>query len=166
MISFRVSAFRFQLRAAVVVLRGDAVLLHRAEGDAFWALPGGRVEPGEAAVDAAVREMKEELSVEVRPVQLTWVVENFFIHQGESHHEVGLYFASEPIEGNSLLSEPGPYVGIEGTRRLEFAWFAPVQLASVDVRPSFLARLLKEQDFSFRHIVHRDECALTPPSGG
>lgn len=34
------------LRAAAVILNNDAVLFHRREEDAFWALPGGRIEPG------------------------------------------------------------------------------------------------------------------------
>ena len=166
MISFPVGTHRFHLRAAAVVVRGGAVLLHRAEGDAFWALPGGRVEAGEVAADAVAREMKEELSVEVKPTRLVWVVENFFQHQGEAHHEVGLYFLAEPPKGSVLFDEPGPYVGVEGNRRLEFAWFTAGEVASVEVRPSFLTHLLKEQDFTFRHVVHRDACALTPPSSG
>ncbi|WP_341678075.1 NUDIX domain-containing protein [Niveibacterium sp. SC-1] len=157
MISFPVGNYRFHLRAAAVVVREGAVLLHRAEGDAFWALPGGRVEPGEIAADAVAREMKEELSAEVRAVRLVWVVENFFGYRGESHHEVGLYFLAEPSSASSLMNEPGPYVGREGVRSLEFAWFAPSELAALDVRPSFLVPLLKAQDFSFRHVVHRDE---------
>lgn len=47
MISVNIAGHRFQLRAAAVVVHGGFVLLHRLQGDAFWALPGGRVEPGE-----------------------------------------------------------------------------------------------------------------------
>ncbi|WP_341646646.1 NUDIX hydrolase [Thauera sp. SDU_THAU2] len=157
MISFPIGTHRFHLRAAAVLVRDSAVLLHRAEGYTFWALPGGRVEPGEAAADAVTREMKEELAVEVTPTQLTWVVENFFQHEGEAHHEVGLYFLAEPSKDSLLVNEPGPYVGLEKHCRLEFAWFSPNELASIDVRPSFLKQLLQGQDFSLRHVVHRNE---------
>lgn len=166
MISFPVGAYQFHLRAAAVVVRDGAVLLQRAEGDAFWALPGGRVEPGEVAADAVAREMKEELSVQVRPVRLAWVVENFFRHEGEAHHEVGLYFLVDPSDGSALVNEPGSYVGGEGNRRLEFAWFAPSEFATIEARPSVLGHLLKERDFSFRHVVHGEDCALATPSSG
>ena len=161
MISFSAGSYRFQLRAAAVLLRDGAVLLHRAEGDAFWALPGGRVEPGETAADAAMREMKEELSLEIQAQRLVWLVENFYQYQGETQHEVGMYFLMEPPKGNPLATGAGPHLGNEGHRRLEFAWFDPRQLAHIEVRPSFLSRLLAAQDFSFQHVVHRDGSAHT-----
>ena len=60
MISFDTAACRFQLRAAAVFLDEGHVLLHRLDGDPVWALPGGRVDPGEHAAAAVVREMQEE----------------------------------------------------------------------------------------------------------
>lgn len=49
--------------ASVIVLRGDSVLMVRrarppAEG--LWSFPGGKLEPGETAEDAARRELLEE----------------------------------------------------------------------------------------------------------
>ncbi|WP_395848191.1 hypothetical protein [Cystobacter fuscus] len=46
MLSFDTPTHRFHLRAAAVIRQGPRVLLHRLETDTFWALPGGRVEPG------------------------------------------------------------------------------------------------------------------------
>ena len=55
--------------AAAAVVRDGAVLAGRRVGPPAvrggWEFPGGQVEPGEAAEQAAVRELREELGVEV-----------------------------------------------------------------------------------------------------
>ena len=40
-----------------------------------WSVPGGRIEPGEAAADAAAREVGEETGLVVRPVELVAAVD-------------------------------------------------------------------------------------------
>ena len=58
------------LAALAVVLRGDQALLVRRRNppDAgLWGFPGGRVEPGETALAAAVRELAEETGVIATP---------------------------------------------------------------------------------------------------
>jgi 8-oxo-dGTP pyrophosphatase MutT (NUDIX family) len=159
MISFDAGSHRFHLRAVAIVVRGDDVLLHRAEGDDFWAWPGGRVESGEEATTAVVRELQEELGLVIRPGPLVLLVENFFVYGGERHHEVGLYFTAEAQAGNRVLTDPGPYKGVEGSRELIFAWFPRSALNRVDLRPDFLVGALAAQALPFRHVVQRDENA-------
>jgi ADP-ribose pyrophosphatase YjhB (NUDIX family) len=53
--------------ALVVVRRGHRFLLTQEQKyGSTWSIPGGRVEPGEALVDAAVREVLEETGVPIR----------------------------------------------------------------------------------------------------
>jgi 8-oxo-dGTP diphosphatase len=54
-------------RAAIILLQDDQIAMierHRA-GLHYFTFPGGHVEPGEAPEQAAVREAKEELGVDV-----------------------------------------------------------------------------------------------------
>lgn len=56
--------------AAAVICGGRVLAQQRTyppEVAGRWELPGGRVEPGESARDALVRECREELAVEVVP---------------------------------------------------------------------------------------------------
>ena len=51
----------------VVVTRNGAVLLGKRlgrHGRGTWSLPGGKPEPGEAAIDCAIRELREETALE------------------------------------------------------------------------------------------------------
>jgi 8-oxo-dGTP diphosphatase len=62
----------------VVCLRGDDVLLIRRGApplEGHWSLPGGRIEWGERAADAALRELKEETGCDAELIGLIDVVD-------------------------------------------------------------------------------------------
>jgi 8-oxo-dGTP diphosphatase len=50
----------------IIRYRGSIVLVERKNPPPGWALPGGFVDDGESPEDAAVREAKEETSLDVR----------------------------------------------------------------------------------------------------
>jgi len=64
----------------LVIGPGDSLLLlgYRAAsgraGTVHWIAPGGGIQPGEAAADAAARELREEVGIAVRPAALGPVV--------------------------------------------------------------------------------------------
>lgn len=99
MISADFPTHRFQLRAAAIVADDGFVLLHRPEGATVWALPGGRVAPGEAAQQAILRELAEELGAAVECGSLLYVIENFFTAENKAYHEIGLYFRATLAPG-------------------------------------------------------------------
>src|SRR5690554_2944487 len=51
---------------AVVARNGQVLLVRRAKPPdrGMWGFPGGRIEPGETAAEAAVRELREETGVD------------------------------------------------------------------------------------------------------
>ncbi|MEJ6790700.1 NUDIX hydrolase [Brevundimonas sp. BR2-1] len=93
----------------VVCLRGDEVLLIRRgtpprQGE--WSLPGGRIEPGERAVDAALRELREETGVEAEITGLIDVVDGIF--PDSDRHYVLIDYAArwmsgEPVAGDDAV---------------------------------------------------------------
>ena len=90
----------------IVCLRGDAVLLIRrgkAPRMGEWSLPGGRIEPGERAVDAALRELAEETGVTARITGLIDVVDGIFADAGL--HYVLIDYAAEWMSGEPVAGD-------------------------------------------------------------
>lgn len=84
--------------AGVVCFRGDDVLLIRRgapprEGE--WSIPGGRIEWGERAADAALRELREETGCEGEIVGLIDVVDGVM----DDRHYVLIDYAGHWISG-------------------------------------------------------------------
>lgn len=104
----------------VVCLRGDEVLLVRRGTPPLenaWSLPGGRIEWGEHAVHAALRELKEETGCEAELVGLIDVVDGVW----PGRHYVLIDYAARWISG-----EPRPS---DDAREARF--FSPSELEEV-----------------------------------
>ncbi|MDH6580322.1 NUDIX hydrolase [Kitasatospora sp. MAP5-34] len=59
--------------AAAIVVRGGRVLMVRrraSEGELSWQFPGGKIEVGETPAQAAVRETREEVGLDVAALRL------------------------------------------------------------------------------------------------
>jgi ADP-ribose pyrophosphatase YjhB (NUDIX family) len=157
MIRFDQGNRRFNYRVVGVAIHNDSVLLHRADHESFWTLPGGRAEHGETAEQTLKREMREELETDVHVDRLLWVVENFFEYEGVSYHELALYFLIR-FQPDSAPLHSDAVDGVEGNVVLRFRWF-PVRreaLVALPLLPAFLPEGLTELPRSPVHVVHRD----------
>lgn len=101
--------------------RGDEVLLIRRGKPPLagsWSIPGGRIEPGEPARGAALRELKEEAGVTADLVGLIDVVDAIM----HPHHYVLIDYAArwasgEPVAGDDAIE--ARFIPIDGLSRLE-----------------------------------------------
>jgi 8-oxo-dGTP diphosphatase len=111
----------------VVCIKDDKVLLVRRAKPPLedrWSLPGGRIEWGEAAKDAALRELKEETGCEAEIIGLIDVVDAVLTRSGADAawgHYVLIDYAARWTAG-----DPVP-----GDDAREARFFTPAEIAAL-----------------------------------
>ncbi|WP_289077666.1 (deoxy)nucleoside triphosphate pyrophosphohydrolase [uncultured Parasutterella sp.] len=117
----------------MIIHEGRIFAAQRGYGDQKdgWEFPGGKMEPGETAEDAIIREIKEELEVEIKPEKLLATVE----YDYSKFHLTMHCFISSIVSGRILLTEH------EAAK-----WLLPGELETVDWLPADVevAEKLKE----------------------
>ncbi len=96
--------------AGVVCLKaGQVLLIRRGRPPRLgeWSLPGGRIEPGERAVDAALRELLEETGVKAEILSLLDVVDGLFADASGAleRHYVLIDYAARWLGGEPLAGD-------------------------------------------------------------
>jgi len=121
-----------RIRACGLLIRDGRVLLQREMTDTFWALPGGKAEPGETPEAALRREFREELGWDVAVGPLLWRLENAFTHRGVEVRQDEHYFA---VHCESKLERPKEDA-------LQFRWASLLEAIGLDVRPAAIKDVL------------------------
>ncbi|MGG3280099.1 NUDIX hydrolase [Paenibacillus solani] len=158
MITFERDHNKFNFRVAGIAIHNNRILLHTTEKDDFWNLPGGRVEFNESTDQTIIREIKEELDIEVQMNKLLFVNEDFFDYEDKHYHEIGFYYLIDFPEGHEVVKKDGEFKGIEDNGKLIFKWFSLDELKGLNVYPEILKTELmkwKDQNKIQHFIVHQ-----------
>jgi 8-oxo-dGTP diphosphatase len=117
------------IASAVIVQDGRLLLARRREreGSVLWALPGGAIEPGESAEQAAEREALEETGLDVAARRVL----GSRVHPA-THREMH-YVACDVIAGTARIGDPEEHDAVEWVpigelgEYVPFGFFGPVQ---------------------------------------
>lgn len=159
-LEFETAGGVFVYRVVGVAVETGRVLIHRAERDAFWALPGGHGELFEPSPETLRREMSEELGIAVEVGPLAWVIENFFDYEGRRCHELGFYYQMGlPPDCALMQGGDGPFPGLEDDYGPEllpliFRWQPLDRLEAITLYPECLPALLRAPSGPVRHVVN------------
>lgn len=155
MLSFRTGTERFNYRVAGIAMRQGHVLACREDDDDYLLLPGGRVEFGEASDMALLREMEEELKCRGRVATHIFTAENFFEREGETFHEIGVYYTIELPESFPFRTEEACLVTQDEGHDLSFVWLParPEALGAANLLPRWLHPHLARLPDRHRHLV-------------
>lgn len=137
----------FKLRAAAAIRNDDQVLLCAVEDLDGWFLPGGKVQFGETAATALVRELEEELKLDVEVGEMLLITEGLREEQGTPHHEICFYYSvtwpdeldHEMVDENAL-------------RRHRFRWARLADLRTEHFLPPEIVGMLIDEEAELRHL--------------
>jgi 8-oxo-dGTP pyrophosphatase MutT (NUDIX family) len=130
------------LAAAFAAVRNAAgeVLVVRRIDDGNWELPGGRIEVGESAVQAVIREVAEESGVTIALTGLSGVYSDpthvLLDPDGTVHQQLALCFHAVPATAHDA-EEPRP----DGIETDAAAWYGPAPLSNMVMHPAMRLRL-------------------------
>jgi ADP-ribose pyrophosphatase YjhB (NUDIX family) len=103
--------------ASIVVLDGDRFLALRRvrePGAGAWDLPGGFCEAWEHPTDAAIREAREELAVEIRLDRFIGMYLGGYEYQGEQLPILDCFWLASIVDGEMV---------VDAEEATEHAWF-------------------------------------------
>jgi 8-oxo-dGTP diphosphatase len=138
--------------AAVIIEDGRVALIERVRaGQTYFVFPGGGIEAGETAEEACVREIHEELGLEVRLGPLAAVVE---FKGGEQLYYLARIVGGEfgTGEGEELTADPDSEAG-----SYRPVWVDLTGLGDHDVRPGALAEALQSHSLSGKEVLRVKE---------
>ena len=123
--------------AALVDVDGRVLICQRPEGKqlaGLWEFPGGKLEPGETPEQCLIRELNEELGIEVKEACLAPFV--FASHSYESMHLLMPLYLCRRWEGM-----------VERREHAALAWVEPMKLASYPMPPADAPLVAYLRDF-------------------
>ncbi|KRB62137.1 DNA mismatch repair protein MutT [Rhizobium sp. Root708] len=117
---------RIQIAAALLTRNGDETLLVRKKGTSAFMQPGGKLEPDETAEQALVRELQEELGLEISSPSMRYL----------GHFQAGA--ANEPdhlVVADVFEVEIGDQIARPTAEIAEIRWISINGAASVPLAP-------------------------------
>ncbi len=123
-----------QLGVGAFVVRDNTILLvqrGQEPGKGQWAIPGGRVQPGESLHAAAQREILEETGVSIEVGEFAW---QFELIQRDARDELQYHYVVLDFHARYLAGEPQAADDAVAARWVSFDELASMDLSDITRR--------------------------------
>ncbi|GAA5096255.1 NUDIX hydrolase [Wohlfahrtiimonas larvae] len=130
----------FYLSAAMIIDSDDRLLLVRKRNTAKFMLPGGKIDQGENAIEALVRELQEEIDLNIQESDATFIQEYEAAAANEPDYRIQSQLFHVILPANTIIE---PQAEIE-----EIIWLEPNHIPALQFAPLVEEKILPLwQDF-------------------
>ena len=129
-----------------IMYEGKVLLVQSVISLQRWNMPGGGIEKGEAAVAAAVREVSEELGIEISTDTCTQLFEEDYKGYFSTCHQT--YFMARLAKKPTITTHP--------LEILDYRWFSLDELhdAGINLHPN-VKTVMKHKSYTQTQIAHK-----------
>ncbi|MBQ3590273.1 MAG: NUDIX domain-containing protein [Clostridia bacterium] len=129
----------FNYRTCAVIINDKKLLVLKDNHAEYYYLPGGRVQFGETAENALLRELKEELNITPSIVRPLFINQSFFNEDAvkKDYHEICMYFLVD-ISKTDILTRGSTFLGIETKKEQCFTWLSFDRVKNEYLYPLFI----------------------------
>lgn len=137
------------MTAALIIRGGRILLVHNTKhGQTRVEPPGGKRESSESLEECVVREVKEELGIEIRPIKLFGM---YRTNSPEGEFGVYMYF-SEIVKGEPKL--------MESDKISKFDWYTPEEMKKFRKQGVLVPNLCSALEDLERSILNSSACYM------
>lgn len=145
----------FNHRVAAVIIHDNKLLAQKNIQTNEYYLVGGRITFGESSEEALVREVKEELNIDITNYRPIWINECFFKDSGKIFHEVGMYYLAD-ITNTDFDNFTLSFETEEADRKNHYEWLDIDKLEEILLYPLFIKDEIKKLDDGLKLIITRE----------
>lgn len=149
---FATNEYICDVRVAAVLIRDNRILVQRDRDGCEYALPGGHIKIGETLEDGLIREMMEEMGVQIACRRQLWSEECFWEWKGRQAHNLAFYYLIEPCE-DLTIPEDGEFVSQKDNCNVVIGWMPVEEIQNATIYPAFIKEEIFHLDGPMKHFV-------------
>ncbi|MBE5821751.1 MAG: NUDIX domain-containing protein [Clostridiales bacterium] len=146
-ISVMIDGVKFNFRVGVIFENKGRVLLERGYNIDFSVIPGGRVQTLETVKQALIREIHEELEIDISKEKIDFIsiIENFFTMDETKYHELYYVFRIK-LDDDNIIAQKNNFIN-KDSGKSTYTWIDIDKLDNIKILPVQLKDLIKSNHF-------------------
>ena len=152
-LSIIIDGIKFNVRVGLLIKRRSDILIECNPDFDFVVLPGGRVKTLESSEDALIREINEEMKIDLTNYNLEFIGidENFFELDNIKYHELYFIYKIEIDENNDDFKEG--MINYDSKVNY-YKWINILDLKGVNLLPKSLINIIDSN--GIHHSIQKD----------